>query len=170
MAFNNTYYPQYYQNYQNPYTMQYMQQNQAQLSNSNPQNPQIQSGGFVPVPSEAVARSYPVAPGNSVTFKDESLPYVYTKTMGFSQLDKPIFDKYRLVKEDSEEGETENPQVDVKENISKIIEEDVNPKIDKFNSDMNDIREDLDKVWDEVNALKRKSTTTKRKEVGSNDT
>ena len=47
------------------------------------------------------ARSYPVAYGNSVTFKDETAPYIYVKTMGFSQLDTPVFDKYRLVKEQS---------------------------------------------------------------------
>ena len=46
------------------------------------------------------ARNYPVAPGNSVTFKDETSPYVYTKTQGFSQLDRPVFEKYRLVKEE----------------------------------------------------------------------
>jgi hypothetical protein len=48
----------------------------------------------------AEAQNYPVAPGNSVTFKDENAPYVYTKTMGFSQLDRPIFEVFRLVKEE----------------------------------------------------------------------
>ena len=46
------------------------------------------------------ARGYPVAPGNSVTFKDETAPYVYVKTMGFSQLDTPRFERFRLVRED----------------------------------------------------------------------
>lgn len=77
-------FPYYYQNQQ--------QQQQAQ---------QIQNGGFLTVPNEAYARNYPVAPGNSVTFKDESVPYIYTKTMGFSQLDSPVFEKYRLVKEEA---------------------------------------------------------------------
>jgi hypothetical protein len=89
MAYNNGFYPQYYQpNYQ------FQQQPQIQ------QNMQIQNGGFISVPSEEVARNYPVAHGNSVTFKDENAPYVYTKTMGFSQLDRPIFEKYKLVRED----------------------------------------------------------------------
>jgi hypothetical protein len=46
-----------------------------------------------------------VAPGNSVTFKDETAPYVYTKTQGFSQLDRPVFEKYRLVKEEDAQPE-----------------------------------------------------------------
>ena len=61
---------------------------------------QIQNGGLVSVRSITEARNYPVAAGNSVTFKDENSPYIYTKTMGFSQLDRPIFEVFRLVKED----------------------------------------------------------------------
>lgn len=59
--------------------------------------------GFVSVRNEQEARNYPIAPGNSITFKDETSPYVYTKTMGFSQLDRPTFERYKLVKEDVEE-------------------------------------------------------------------
>ena len=77
-------------------------QNQMQMQN------QIQNGGLVSVRSMVEARNYPVAPGNSVTFKDENAPYVYTKTMGFSQLDRPIFEVFRLVKEDM------TPEVDTK--------------------------------------------------------
>lgn len=86
MAYNQ-FFPQGYGVY-NPYQQNY---NQA------PQ--QIQNGGFISVRSMEEALNYPVAPGNSVTFKDENAPYVYTKTKGFSQLDQPIFEKYRLVKE-----------------------------------------------------------------------
>lgn len=68
--------------------------------------PQQQSAGFVSVRGINEARAYPVALGNSVTFKDETAPYVYTKTMGMSQLDRPTFEVFRLVKEDlSEEPE-----------------------------------------------------------------
>ena len=88
MAYPN-YFPQFYQPLQMPQTQ--------------PQTAQNQSNGFVSVRSEEEARNYPVAYGNSVTFKDETSPYVYTKTMGFSQLDRPIFDKYKLVKEESSE-------------------------------------------------------------------
>ena len=84
---NYGYYPQ--QNY-----VAQAQQPQIQTQ------PQIQNGGLISVRSEMEARNYPIAPGNSITFKDENSPYVYTKTMGFSQLDRPTFEKFRLVKED----------------------------------------------------------------------
>lgn len=58
------------------------------------QQPQI-----LRVQSEEQARQYPVAAGNSITFIDENKPYCYTKSMGFSQLEPPVFEKYRLVKE-----------------------------------------------------------------------
>lgn len=85
--------------YNNPYYQNY---------NYNPaynpgydQNQIVQNCGFVPIPSENDARSYPVKHGTSVTFRDENLPYIYIKTLGFGQLDSPIFERYRLVKEDA---------------------------------------------------------------------
>ena len=102
MTYNN-YFPANYQPYQQPY-QQYSQPNYQQYQQ--PQQtaqPQIQNGGFVQVHNEMEARNYPIAPGNSVTFKDENAPYMYTKTMGFSQLDRPIFERYRLVKEEAPE-------------------------------------------------------------------
>ena len=53
---------------------------------------------------------YPVAPGNSVTFINENSPYCYTKTVNMGQLDRPIFEKYRLVKEDDAPAPVEAPQ------------------------------------------------------------
>lgn len=58
------------------------------------QQPQI-----LRVQNEEQARQYPVAAGNSITFIDENKPYCYTKSMGFSQLEPPVFEKYKLVKE-----------------------------------------------------------------------
>lgn len=88
-------------NYYNPY--------QAQPVMQQPQ-PQIQNGGFISVGSEAEARTYPIAPGNSITFKDETQPYVYVKTASFNQLDVPVFKKYRLVEEVQEvpQGQPQN--------------------------------------------------------------
>ena len=79
------------------------------LTNTSPQQayvlsqsvqPQIRSGGIVTVANEDEARRYPVAPGYTVTMRDETKPYLYEKTMGYSQLDQPIFRKARLVFED----------------------------------------------------------------------
>jgi hypothetical protein len=65
--------------------------------------------GFVRVQSEEQARQYPVSQGTSVIFIDENAPYCYTKTMDMSQLDKPRFEKYRLVKETTGETHEEDP-------------------------------------------------------------
>lgn len=97
------YQPACYQQYQQPQYQnnQMMQQpQQVQAQNQLPQQPQIHQSGFVRVQSENDARMYPVAPGNSVTFIDDNAPYCYVKTMDISQLDRPKFEKYRLVKED----------------------------------------------------------------------
>lgn len=83
-------------NFFNPYQSQMMNYGQYQQQNT------IQNGGFVRVPNEAAARNYPIAPGNSITFIDENAPYCYTMTMGFSQFDRPKFEKFRLVKEEDQ--------------------------------------------------------------------
>lgn len=122
MALYNNYYPQYQQYpqqyQQNPYPVQQNQmpnQMQSQMQNQNQNtNQQIQQSGFIPVPSEEVARNYPVAPGNSVSFKNENAPYVYVKTMGYSPLDLPRFEKFRLVKEESDSETAQNAQIQTK--------------------------------------------------------
>ena len=119
MAYNN-FYPSYY-------PQQYPQNN----------NQQIQNGGFVSVRSEEEARNYPVAIGNSVTFHDETSAHVYTKTMGCSQFDRPVFKKYKLVEEDVEE------QMDMGE--------------------INSVKTDIKKLWSEINALKNRKPVPKDK-------
>lgn len=84
-----SYYPQMPQQLQNIYGTQ-----------QQPVQQQIRSGGIVSVANEDEARRYPVAPGYTVTMRDENGPYLYEKTMGFSQLDQPIFRKARIVFED----------------------------------------------------------------------
>lgn len=83
-------YPSYYPQVQSMYSTPQQQ----------PVNQQIRSGGIVSVANEDEARRYPVAPGYTVTMRDENGPYLYEKTMGFSQLDQPIFRKARIVFED----------------------------------------------------------------------
>ena len=144
MAFNNFYSP--YQNAYNPY-QQYQPNFQQQMQNqSNYQQSQqqIQNGGFVSVHNENEARNYPIAPGNSVTFKDENAPYVYTKTQGFSQLDRPVFEKYRLVKE-----EEYQPQ-QVAQNAPTSAE-----KTEQANNIDYALKSDLRALWDEIEALKK---------------
>lgn len=116
--------------YYQPYNY-YPQQNQVPVQN------QVLSGGFVPVRSEAEARNYPVAFGTSVTFKNETAPYCYTKTMGVSQLEAPKFEKYRLVKEEDEHQSSESAYATKEElvAVSKAIK-DVLSEIEQMKADL----------------------------------
>lgn len=93
------------------------------------QQPQ-QNSGFVSARSIEEAYNWPIAPGNSITFKIENTPYVCTKTKGFSPLEQPVFERYRLVKEEDAPGEPETV-----------------PEQSKYD-------EQINKLWEEVNALK----------------
>ena len=116
------------------------QGNPVQMQNVQPIQQQIQDGGFVYVQGVNEALKYPVAHGYSVTFKDETAPYLYKKTVGFSLLDVPVFEKYRLVKEDTEQSQNTD---------SKPIEnsEPVTPPVDFVK------REDFDGLLDKLNKL-----------------
>ena len=93
--------------------------------------PQQQAApGVVSVRSMQEAQNYPVAPGNSVMFRDENAPYVYTKTMGYSQLDRPTFEKYRLVKEEI----TEPAQVPVTADRTEI--EQIRAEIERIKQEL----------------------------------
>ena len=89
---------------------------------------QIQNGGFVSVRSAQEAFNYPVALGNSVTFKDETAPYIYVKTRGFSQLEEPVFEQFQLVKVDNsqkvaEPEQTVSTEYALKSELSALKEE-----------------------------------------------
>lgn len=154
MAYNNYFSPAYQPNYYgnpNPYYQQMqnqmMQQNQQmqqaqQAQSQQMQQPAIQQSGFVLVQSEQEARAYPVAPGNSITFKDETAPFCYVKTMGFNQLDRPTFERYRLVKEDGQSEARESPT---------MREQPATTKNTTYAT-----KDDLAEIWDELDALKEK--------------
>lgn len=95
--------PSYYPQMQNMYGTQ-QQPVQQTLQQ------QIRSGGIVSVAGEDEARRYPVAPGYTVTMRDENGPYLYEKTMGYSQLDQPIFRKARIVFEDDVQATQEKQE------------------------------------------------------------
>jgi len=95
----NPYYSQYPGNYEPPKQIQY---------------------SVVNAPSVDYAKSYPVAPGNSVSFKIENQPFLCTKTMGFSPLEKPVFETYRLIKEDEAEIADDKPEYVLKEELVAI--------------------------------------------------
>lgn len=134
-------------NYYNPYQPMYQPQMQPQMQAQPQPQPQIQNGGLVFAPSEAYARNYSVAPGNSVLFKDESAPYMYSKTMGFSQLDQPIFKRFRLVEES--EGAVNAPE---KETI------DIRP----IHKAIENLNEDIELIWAEIEDIKNVPKKTNR--------
>lgn len=132
-----------YQNWQQmPQTQPMQQQFQQPVQ-------QIQSIGYIPVPNEEVSRNYPVAPGNSLAFRREDKKYVYIKSMGFSQYDKPIFEKYKLV-----------------EDVEPVIEEpvavrDYSSEIDNLNRTLSDIQEELSSLKEQ----RRRQSNRRRKDT-----
>lgn len=126
MAYSNGFpvnYPQYYPQY-----FQQTQQPQQQIQ----QQPQIQDGGFLVVPSEDIARTYPVAPGKCLTFKIEGKPIVIEKSMGFSQLEAPKIDRYRLTKEE----------------VTKET-----PKECQCSNEVEGLKGEINKLWKEIRRL-----------------
>lgn len=140
------------------YPQQYQQNNQmlpTQMSGTQ----QAQFGGFVSVRNEMEARNYPVAPGNSVMFRDETAPYIYSKSMGYSQLDTPRFDKYRLVKEEDTSVNVSEPHTDSFESkMDNLPTYALKSEFDALNELVNTLVEDVD-------VLKSKRQPAKKKEV-----
>ena len=124
-------YPNYFNNYYGNANSNYPNQTMQPIV------PQIQNGGFIVVKNEQEIYNYPVGCGNSVNFKLENAPYLYTKTMSFSQFDKPVIEKYKLVKEDTQE----------------TIVEEKKPEVD--NSDLDSIKGEIEDIWKEIEAIKK---------------
>lgn len=124
--YNNQYYPY---GYQQP---NYSYQQQAQT---------VQSNSFVPIASEEDARNCPIQRGTSVTFRDENLPYIYIKTLGFGQLDSPVFEKYRLIKENAQNIHTE-PEKEKEDSlpiyVTKNEFEALREEVDKLRKELGD--------------------------------
>lgn len=180
MAYNNGF-PVNYQYYQQPMMQQpqmqqmpqMMQQpmqqiQQQQMAQQQQQYPVVQSG-FVRVRNENEARMYPVQPGCSITFVDESIPYCYTKTVNMGQLDRPIFEKYRLVKEEDAPApvETPNKPVEMPKIDSSIFA--TKDDIAAFKADMEAIRADIETFRSDLYGLAGKKKTTAKKEVTTDE-
>lgn len=151
---------------------QQMQQTQLQQMQQpvQQQYPAVQSG-FVRVRNENEARMYPVAPGSSVTFIDESGPFCYSKTVNMGQLDRPIFEKYRLVKEEDNpvqqpieqpQKPVESPRIDVSQFVTKDV-------IDGFRSDLDNIRSDMETFKTDLYGIAGKKKPITKKEVASDE-
>ena len=97
---------------------------------------------FIPIHSEDEILNYPVAPGNSVYFKHESQPFIYTKTMGMSQFETPKYTKHQL---------TEVPMTMANPIASQPIEE--KPKYL--------VSDDLKPIFDEIAMLQKETEDLK---------
>ena len=170
MAYNNFYsgyqpmmgYP-YQQQIQPNYNYQQQAYPQAQMqmaAQNQQQQPQIQNGGFIQVHDENEARNYPIAPGNSVTFKDENAPYVYTKTMGFSQLDRPIFEKYRLVKEEDIQAAQNQPVSAVNSQQTNNIEYALKTDLTALQAEIDALKQRIEEM-----TIKRSAAKAKKEEI-----
>ena len=183
--FGNTYFPATYQPYQ--YAPQYQQpqyqpviqtSQQPVQQNYQPVQQQVQNGGFVTVRSEEEARNYPVAPGTSITFKNESAPYCYTKTMGFSQLEAPRFEKFRLVKEDIvdypvENGASEASPADyaTKDDLSAVVSavKELSGVVSSIKGDVDSVKGDVDGIKGDVYGIAGKRKTVKKSEAAEDE-
>jgi hypothetical protein len=146
--------PNFYSPYQYPQQYGYQPQQQMQqqmpqqMAQQIPQQPiqQIQNGGFLTAPNEEYVRTYPVALGNCVTFKIEGKPYVMEKSMGFSQLDSPKIEKYRLVKEEPEEP-SNSPEDDRNDNKA------INDTLEGLISEIEAIKADVKAIKEKLKSI-----------------
>ncbi len=148
--------PNYYQPYYYPTPAQQviMPQQQPQTPIQNPS--QIQNGGFVSVRNENEVLNYPVAPGNYVTFKIEGQPIVMEKSMGFSQLEAPRIERYRLVKEEVHKNMPDSSQ-------NELL--DLSP----INNTIDDLKSEIEAIWNEIEDIKNVRAKTTAKSTAKRD-
>lgn len=160
--------PAYYQPYQfgNPYQTQPYQQ-------PAPQQPQIQSGGFLSVPSRQDVEKYPVAPGNSVTFFCPKEMMLYVKTKDYSPLTNPVIEDYKITKtqapvktENSPSGGVSVPAVNDTEYATKDELDELSERIDALKKNFNSTVSKLEILSDKVKDFTAKKPTTRAKKEG----
>lgn len=138
-------YPGYYNN---PYYQQQQQQPQT-----------IQQSGFINVRSMDEVYSWPIAPGNSITFYVESTPpQIATKTKGFSPLENPVIKEFDLMEK---RATPEAP---------KTSAETANPPGDTYKDFA--LKSDLSEIWGEIDEIKKKlveKKPVKARKVESDD-
>lgn len=107
------------------------------------QQPQV---SFMSIRGRDIAVNYPIAPNNTIIFKDEMSPYIYVKSMGFSPLEKPMMEIYK--KEEPIQVQEGTP--DTKED---------NSTIQKLQTDIEGILDDIEGIKQKLNARARRKET-----------
>lgn len=155
----NAYYPQTYPQMMSQFYQNQIQQLQSQLPQQMSQQQQtqtIQDGGLVEVPDETVAFNYPTAPGVTVTMIDKLREHLFTKTMGFNQLEKPIFQRYRIIKEDEQNGAQSESKSEGSSNT-----------IDELKAQIDRIQNEYERVLEDIENIKAKMEERPRKKVNA---
>lgn len=156
----NQFYPQY-----NPMMTYYQQQLQNMQAQQPIQQPaQIQDGGVVCVKDETAARNYPIAPGVSMTLIDEPRQHLFIKTMGFNQLEKPVFKKFQLIPESENNGDLNS----VSPETVKDTSEDLKPQIEGIQREIEGIKAEIEKL--KAEKPKRKITSKLAREENEDET
>lgn len=138
-----------------PYIPPYQQYQQMMQYSQPTQN----TGSFVSVSNEAMARNYPLAPGTSGTFINENEPYCYTKTMGLSQFDRPVFKRYRLVEETDEPQDAQSASTaSATTQSSTVIPDSVKADIDALRALYDDLKLDVEILKEDINGKSADST------------
>lgn len=108
------------------------------------QQPQV---SFMSIRGKDIAINYPIAPNNTIIFKDETAPYIYVKSMGFSPLEKPMMEIYKK----------EEPQ---QETTSEVKED---------NSIIQKIQTDIEGILDDIEGIKQKLNNRPRRKEPEDD-
>ena len=137
MPYNN-----FFQNYPYMQGMPYMQNYQQPMQQPIQQSAQIQDGGVVCVKDETAARNYPIAPGVSMTLIDEPRQHLFIKTMGFNQLEKPVFKKFQLIPENENNGDLSGGMPEA----VKDTNEELKPQIELLQSEIEGIKAEIEKL------------------------
>jgi hypothetical protein len=119
--------------------------------------PTIQDGGIVQVKDETAARNYPTAPGVSITLIDETRQHIFVKTMGFNQLEKPIFKKFLLIPEDEQNGGIDSVTNRGIDNTN----EELKVQIEALQSEYERLNDDICKIYAKIEDKPKKKVNAR---------
>lgn len=154
----NAYYPQTYPQMMSQFYQNQIQQMQSQLpQQQTPQQQTIQDGGLVEVADETAAFNYPTAPGVTVTMVDKLREHLFTKTMGFNQLEKPIFKRYRIIEENEQNGAQSESKTEGSNNTLNELK----VHIERIDCEYERIKEDLENIKAKMEEKPRKKVNAK---------
>lgn len=136
----------YYQQPINPYWQPQYQNFQAQQRQEQLDQLYSRPYNYNYVRDENEARNWQIAPGNHLVFENQNGQYFYTKSLGFSPNEKPVFAIYK--REDYVEPVSDN-QIPVEQNPLK-------EEFDSFKSsnqlELESLRKDISDLKDLINS------------------